>query len=348
MKTILRRFLKLSKENIDRTQKLLFKLSYLRAAAVIFIILIIFTVSHKAGSFGAYPIDEITEIVRKGSFLYASQYLNPEEIILEEAYADGGILEPENLVLQNSAFICSQSPSEISAFLGKERSGVIAYTVQPGDVPSQVANAFGVSTNTLLWANDLSYWDYIKPGQELEILPVSGIRHTIKKGETLESIVKKFKGDFDKTIKFNGLPADGSLSVGDEVIIPDGQKQVYYYPQTKSYATSYSFPRPYSGKSHSFPWGQCTWYVAQRRYVPWSGHAKSWLYNARQYGFATGSTPKLGAIMQTREGGYYGHVTYVEAISGSYVTISEMHLGYGIRKVRTLHKDDWRIIGYIY
>jgi surface antigen len=88
--------------------------------------------------------------------------------------------------------------------------------------------------------------------------------------------------------------------------------------------------------------------VAQRRYIPWGGHAKTWIYKASQYGFATGTVPKPGAIMQTRENGYYGHVAYVETASHPYVTISEMHLGQGIRKVRTLHVNDWRIIGYIY
>ena len=292
-------------------------------------------------------IDRETEIIRKSSFVYASQYLNPEEVILEEAYTDGEFFENSNIIVQENAFLAISSPVAISSYLGEKRSGIVNYEVQPGDIPSQIAVAFGISTNTLLWANNLSAWDYIKPGQKLVILPVSGIKYTIKKGETLEKIVEDYKGDIEKTIKFNGLPADGKLAVGQEIIIPDGKKPVYYYPQTASYA-SYNFPRPYSGTSHSFPWGQCTWYVAQRRYVPWSGHAKTWLSKAPYYGFTTGSTPKPGAIMQTRENGYYGHVAYVEAVNGSYVTISEMHLGRGIKIIRTLNVNDWRIVGYIY
>jgi len=306
----------------------------------------VFTLNTIAGSFGIYPIDTETEIIRKGSSIYASQYLNPEEVIIEEAYTDGSFFESPNLLLQASAFIATSNPSTIT-FLGDQRSGTITYTVQPGDIPSLVAASLGISTNTLLWANDLSPWDYIKPGQELAILPVSGIKHIVKKGETLKKIVDKYKGEIENTIEFNGIPADGTLAVGEEIIIPDGKKPVYYYP-TQSYATTYSFPAPYSGISHRFPWGQCTWYVAQRRHIPWSGHAKTWIYKAPQYGFATGSEPRPGAIIQTRENSYYGHVAYVESVNHPYVTISEMHLGRGIRKVRTLHVDDWRIIGYIY
>jgi surface antigen len=88
--------------------------------------------------------------------------------------------------------------------------------------------------------------------------------------------------------------------------------------------------------------------VAQRRYIPWGGDARTWIYKAPQYGFATGNEPKLGAIMVTREGSYYGHVAYIEAVNDPYVTISEMSLGRGIKTIRTLQKDDWRIIGYIY
>jgi LysM repeat protein len=250
--------------------------------------------------------------------------------------------------LQNSAFLAANSPSTISSYLGEQRSGIVTYTVQPGDIPSQIASAFGISTNTLLWANNLSIWDYIKPGQKLVILPVSGIKYTIKKGDDLEKIVKDYKGDLDKTIEFNGLPADGTLAVGQEIIIPDGTKPVYYYPQTTSYAASYTLPTSSSSCSHVFPWCQCTWYVAQKRCVPWSGHAKTWIYKAPQYGFATGQVPRAGAIVQTRENGYYGHVAYVESVNGSYITISEMHLGRCVKKVRTLNVNDWRIVGYIY
>ena len=300
------------------------------------------------GSFGKYLIDEETEIIRKSSFIYASQYLNPEEVILEEAYTDGEFFENLNIVIQDNAFLAMSSPVAIPSFLGEERSGIVNYAVQPGDIPSQIAAAFGISTNTLLWANNLSAWDYIKPGQKLVILPVSGIKHKVKKGEKLDAIVEKYKADLEKTIEFNGLPADEKLAIGQEIIIPDGQKPVYYYPQTSSYATYTSFPRPYATQSHRFPWGQCTWYVAQLRYIPWSGHAKTWIYKAPYYGFATGSQPRPGAIMQTREGGYYGHVAYVESVNGPYVTISEMSLGYGIRKVRTIPASSWIIVGYIY
>lgn len=334
---------------MERKIELLLKKSYFRVGAVIFIVsAFVFTISAIAGGTENVSIEDEPENTRKGSFIYAAQYLNPEELVLEEAYAEGELAQDMSIVLKDGSVVAACSPSSLSSAMGEQRNSVITYEVQPGDVLSEIATAFGVSTNTLLWANNLSVWNYIKPGQKLTILPVSGILHTVKKGETLDKIVKNYKGDLDKTINFNGLPASGVLAVGQQVIIPDGEKEGVYQPRTYATATYNDFPRPYANESHKFPWGQCTWYVAQRRYIPWSGHAKTWIYKAPQYGFETGNNPKIGSIVQTRENSYYGHVAYVENVEGDYITISEMHLGQGIKKVRTLRKDDWRIIGYIY
>jgi surface antigen len=41
-------------------------------------------------------------------------------------------------------------------------------------------------------------------------------------------------------------------------------------------------------------------------------------------------------------------VAYVEAVGLNTITVSEMSLGRGIKRIRTLSQDDWRILGYIY
>lgn len=323
----------------------LLKIPYFKVAAVIFIISTPLLITKVIASNSEnYAIGDAEEAVVRGSFVYASKYLNPDEKIIEQSYFSGEFFESSNIIVQDSAFVANNSPSAISPLLA-ERSGIIAYEVQPGDIPSEIAVAFGISTNTLLWANDLSPWSNIRPGQKLEILPVSGVKHAVKSGETLNQIVSKYKGDSEKTIAINALPANGALTVGKDIIIPDGQKPIVYASRITYTSGELG---PYGDTSHKFPWGQCTWYVAQKRYIPWSGNAKTWLKNAIAYGFATGTEPKQGAIMVSKENRYYGHVAYVEMVEGDYITISEMNLGAGIKKVRTLRKDDWRIVGYIY
>ncbi|MBU6310720.1 M23 family metallopeptidase [Patescibacteria group bacterium] len=96
------------------------------------------------------------------------------------------------------------------------------YVVRRGDTLSGIARMFGVTTNTVLWANDLKSARDIRPGDQLVILPISGIRHTVEKGETLQGIVKKYKGDIAEVLAYNGWESGATVSVGDEIIIPNG------------------------------------------------------------------------------------------------------------------------------
>jgi len=98
-----------------------------------------------------------------------------------------------------------------------------------------------------------------------------------------------------------------------------------------------------------FAYGYCTWYVANRRYIPFLGNAIDWWPNARAYGFAEGYAPRVGAVMVTRESAY-GHVAYVESVNpdGSW-TVSEMNfVGWGVVSQRTISPGKVPLIGFIY
>lgn len=269
----------------------------------------------------------------------ASPVYFSENSNMSESREGRGGSESDFIIIQNSAIFASYNPQPAPNI--EKRQGIITYIVKEGDIPSVIAWDHGISSFTLLWANNLGPYDYIRPGDKLIILPISGVLHKVMKGETLTGIVKKYKGNFEETLKINDLPADGTIQIGQEIVVVDGVKPT---PKPlRSYATSYS-----SKGSHHFPYGYCTWYVAQKRYIPWGGHAKSWLSQAKKYGFATGSTPVVGAIIVTKES-WYGHVGYVEAVEGNWVTFSEMnYLGWGIKNVRTLHVSNSIIRGYIY
>ena len=336
---------------IEYFLKKLLKISFFKVGAVIFIVsasLFLTQAISKSFNTTDLSIDEDEEAIIGGSYLYANGYLNPSDIVVEESYDSGDYYENENVIIQNSAFLANNCPSLVSPLGIGPRSGIVEYEVQPGDIPSEIAAAFGITTNTLLWANNLSAWDKIKPGQKLVILPVSGIKYTIKKGDTIDSIVKKYKGNKEETTEFNGLPANGNLALGQDIIIPNGQKPVEYVPRATYAYYSAEELGPYGKDSHKFPWGQCTWYIAQKRYIPWAGNAKTWLKQAVAFGFATGIEPTIGSILVTKENSYYGHVAYVEAVGLNTITVSEMSLGRGIKRIRTLSQDDWRILGYIY
>lgn len=111
---------------------------------------------------------------------------------------------------------------------------ISVYTVQNGDTITGIASHFGVSVNTILWANDLTIHSTIKPGMSLDILPVTGVEHKVQTGETLSSIATKYHASASEIATFNGLDANTSISVGDTLIIPGGENDVVAPPPAKS------------------------------------------------------------------------------------------------------------------
>lgn len=101
--------------------------------------------------------------------------------------------------------------------------------------------------------------------------------------------------------------------------------------------------------AHYFPYGYCTYYVSQRRTIPWSGNAIAWLSGARAFGYSTGNVPQVGAIVVTSEGGRTGHVAMVDSVNGDQITLTEMNYnGFGVISSRTISASYSRILGYIY
>ncbi|MFA5360477.1 MAG: peptidoglycan DD-metalloendopeptidase family protein [Candidatus Paceibacterota bacterium] len=124
-------------------------------------------------------------------------------------------------VVDNSNFLAISSPSEF-LLPAAQRNAIINYTVKEGDSPGKIAANFDISLNTVLWANNLSSKSIIQPGDELTILPVSGVNHKVKKGETLSAIASKYKASIDEIIAFNNLKDKSSIQIGQEIIIPGG------------------------------------------------------------------------------------------------------------------------------
>ena len=148
-------------------------------------------------------------------------------------------------IVDNDALVSESGPSGTLADISDTVStGQISkYVVRKGDTLSGIAKMFGVSTNTIVWANDVNAKS-LKEGQVLVILPVSGTIHTIAKGDTLVSIAKKYKADSEEIIQFNNLEEGVILSLGDTLIIPDGEASIKVSSPSKT-----STVNPYRGGS---------------------------------------------------------------------------------------------------
>jgi murein DD-endopeptidase MepM/ murein hydrolase activator NlpD len=142
--------------------------------------------------------------------------LNSEPVL---GLGGGGI----TIVNQNALLPDIGPLGSIADIQEKTSQGHISiYIVREGDTLTQIAEMFGVSVNTVRWANNIG-GDVIKTGQALIILPISGISHEVKTGDTIEGIAKKWKGDVDEIIRFNDLDQTKPLVAGQVIIIPDGE-----------------------------------------------------------------------------------------------------------------------------
>ena len=309
------------------------------------------------------PIDNLDKIQHRANAQYNKTSLTMASLALADSsdqedindliIKDGNLNQNQ---MEQQVLTASAAPD--AKKLLNEGADVAVYEVKEGDTVSTIAKDFNVTINTILLANDIENSDMIRPGDKIFVLPVTGVEHVVKEGDTIDKLAKEYDADKKKIIAFNELPADGTLKIGEELIIPDGEKDEpepviqqrdYYSSDVASDPTrapSIIDKNPKGG--HAFPYGYCTWYVASKKYVPWGGNAGTWLYHAKAYGAKTGKTPKKGAILVTNES-WYGHVAIVEKVDGNSITISEMNYkGFGVRSTRTLSTKSSVIKGYIY
>ena len=119
---------------------------------------------------------------------------------------------------------------------------ITEYIVEEGDSLWLIAEKFGISLNTILWANDLNKDSLIKPGKKLIIPPVSGVIHHVKSGDTVSEIAKKYKGKTEEIVAFNNLSNEADIYIGDIIIVPNGvipPPSTQYAPTSVPLADSY-------------------------------------------------------------------------------------------------------------
>jgi len=128
----------------------------------------------------------------------------------------------------NDSFYTAQA-EEVRQFRGGE---VINHSVQDGETISSIAARYSLEPSTVLWENDLTEKSKIKPGQELKILPVDGVKHKVARGETIYSVGKKYDLDENQVqaiidYPFNEFLNDETfeLATGQYLLVPGGIKK---------------------------------------------------------------------------------------------------------------------------
>jgi LysM repeat protein len=149
----------------------------------------------------------------------------------------GGIGGASPQINDDMALAYNGAFADGSDIVARQSGQISLYVVEEGDTLSQVAQLFGVSVNTIVWANELKNGGDIHPGQTLLILPVSGVQHTVEKGDTLASIADKYHGDAGEIALFNRITED-ELVVGSVITVPGGEHEMVQHvavvPQSSS------------------------------------------------------------------------------------------------------------------
>jgi murein DD-endopeptidase MepM/ murein hydrolase activator NlpD len=219
-------------------------------------------------------------IAKRGK--YSSSFLNSSLIILVTIAVVAGPIIAENNPFsplfvqqysqQNQSSVVSYNPYETAlstVISSKPRDKVENYTVKSGDTLASIGKKFGISVDTIKWANDLKT-DTIKPEQTLKIPPITGVVHTVVSGETIYSIAKKYKIPAQNIVNFifnDFADVDTfALRAGQVLYVPDGviePEQPKYAAMAPRYANaiagvrgSTNFIWPTTGIITQYP----TWY----------------------------------------------------------------------------------------
>lgn len=151
----------------------------------------------------------------------------------------------------------------------RPRRGVVTYVVQAGDSVSSIAERFEITPETIVWANGSleSTPDLLVIGQELIILPISGVYHTVIRGDTVESIAQKYQVEPQVILDspYNQLVEPVVLQPGQKLVVPGGVKP--YVPRAV-YVYNGPIPETANRGTGSFGWPTTGW-ISQKY---WSGH----------------------------------------------------------------------------
>ena len=237
-------------------------------------------------------------------------------------------------------------------------------TVGAGDTVASIAQRHGIPEESVRWSN-LSTLSRIgsEPvvGADLLLPPVAGVALVSSAGDTFTNLAGRYHVDAASVVDFNRLrfAPDDPLPAGLELVVPAGRGPDLAPAAQSSRPTAGFRGRGYTllgpgpvvpvAAGNHFAFGNCTYYVYNRRQIPWQGDAWAWYGNAQAMGFATGRSPRPGSIMVTWESGY-GHVAYVESVNpdGSWVVAEMNWVGFNTVDRRLIQPGGVPLIGFIY
>ncbi|TSC89806.1 MAG: peptidase M23 [Parcubacteria group bacterium Gr01-1014_3] len=249
-----------------------------------------------------------------------------EGAIFEEDFtlAEGGDNAGGFVLVDADSLLAVNNP--LSTIL-PTRDGLIIYKVQKGDSLSKIAANFGISLNTIFWANQ-SVKNSIKPGQEIVILPVSGVLHQVEDGDTVDSLVELYGAPREKILKYNKI-VGGYLKPGVTVVIPGANPKKGL--TTVSVKDLPSYPGYFILPTIGWNWGNLHNYnavdIANSCGTPVYAAAEGLVADAKSYGWNGGYGHYIEIEHPNKAITRYSHMQKNAVSTGDYVVQGDL-IGY--------------------
>ena len=98
------------------------------------------------------------------------------------------------------------------------------YRIKQGDMIGLIAEANGVTQDTLISVNGINNTRAIQIGSYIKIPSLSGIRYTVREdGETIESIARKYEVEAAACTEVNHVAPNEPLKAGATIFVPGGE-----------------------------------------------------------------------------------------------------------------------------
>jgi len=170
-----------------------------------------------SGFFGSMASGQTTSVLKDNVYNSQNMTLLKAAVNIDP---DPNKSDAMPVIVDGSSILAEADPTgNASTSTIFDSNQIVTYVVRSGDTLPAIAKVFGVTTNTIMIANNMN-GSKLTEGQRLIILPVSGVEHTVTKGETLSSIALSYKVKVQDILQYNYFESDSVLAIGDQVFVP--------------------------------------------------------------------------------------------------------------------------------